>query len=86
MKLQITNDLIDLLKHKVDVVDLRSADLYIIHQIMLHKVLLYEQAKSKRVAFEVDYRKRYFDYLPILKQYHEQVRKRLAERKAKLHD
>lgn len=86
MKLQITNDLIDLLKHKVDVVDLRSADLCFIHQIMLHKVLLYERAKSERVTFEVDYRKRYFDHVPILNRYHEQVRKRLLERRAKVRD
>lgn len=86
LKLQGANDLEDLLESKVDLVDLRSADLYFIHQIMLNKVLLYEQAKSKRVAFEVEYRKRYFDHVPILKQYHEQVRKRLAERKSKFHD
>jgi len=86
MKLQMTNDLEDLLESKVDLVDLRSADLYFIHQIMLHKMLLYEQAKNKRVAFEVDYRKRYFDHMPILKQYHEQVRKRLLERRAKVRD
>jgi len=71
MKLQMTNDLEDLLESKVDLVDLRSADLYFIHQIMLHKVLLCEPVKSKRIAFEVDYRKRYFD---------------LVDRKAKSHE
>lgn len=85
LKLQMTNDLEDLLKSKVDLVDLRSADLYFIHQIMLHKVLLHEQAKSNRIAFEVDCRKRYFDHLPILKEYHQQARKRLVERQEKLH-
>lgn len=84
-KLQITNDLEDLLDSKVDLVDLRSADLFFIHQIMLHKVLVYELDKNNRVAFEVAYRKRYFDHMPILEQYYAQARKRLLERETKYH-
>lgn len=82
MKLQITNDLEELLDTKVDLVDLRSADLFFIHQVMRHKVLLLEQDTSSRIAFEVDYRKRYFDHIPILELYNRQARNRLTERKA----
>ncbi len=81
-KLQITNDLEDCLKRKIDLVDLRSADLFFIHQIMRNKVLLFERDTYGRVAFEVDYRKRYFDHMPTLKQYYRQSRKRLREREA----
>lgn len=82
IKLQITNELEELLETKVDLVDLRSADLFFIHQVMRHKVLLVEQDKSSRIAFEVDYRKRYFDHMPILELYNSQARKRLMERDA----
>ncbi|MDP3488338.1 MAG: nucleotidyltransferase domain-containing protein [Bacillota bacterium] len=82
IKLQITNELEELLETKVDLVDLRSADLFFIHQVMRHKVLLVEQDKSSRVAFEVDYRKRYFDHMPILELYNSQAHKRLMERDA----
>ena len=61
---------------------MRSADLFFIHQVMRHKVLLVEQDKSSRIAFEVDYRKRYFDHMPILELYNSQARKRLMERDA----
>ena len=52
-------------------------------QVMRHKVLLFEQDKSSRIAFEVDYRKRYFDHIPIIELYNKQARKRLMERDAK---
>ena len=81
-KLQMTNDLEDHLKTKIDLVDLRSADLVFIHQIMRNKMLLYERDTYGRVSFEVDYRKRYFDHMPILELYHRQSRKRLMEREA----
>ncbi len=42
-KLQMANDLEDHLKTKIDLVDLKSADLFLIHQIMRNKVLLYER-------------------------------------------
>lgn len=82
-KLDMTNDLEDLCAHKVDVVDLRSADLVLIHQVMLHKVLLHERDPSSRIAFEVAARKRYWDHVPILEQYHAQARERLRHREPK---
>ena len=85
LKLQIANDLEDLLGKKVDVVDLRSADLCFIRQIMLCKVLIYEQDRHDRIAFEVAYRKRYFDHLPILEQYHAKARERILRRETKHH-
>jgi uncharacterized protein len=79
-KLQIANDLEEQLKTRIDIVDLRSADLFFIHQVMKHKILLFERDAYSRVSFEVQYRKHYFDHMPIHEQYHRQSRKRLADR------
>lgn len=80
-KLQITNELEDHMKHKIDIVDLRSADIFFIHQVMKNKILLFDRHTFERVNFEVKYRKMFFDYIPIYEQYHRQSRKRLRERR-----
>lgn len=79
-KLQIANDLEEHVKKKIDIVDLRSADLFFNHQIMKNKILLYDSDTSARVAFEVENRKRFFDHMPIYEQYHRLSRIRLRER------
>lgn len=79
-KLQITNELEDHLKHKVDIVDLKSSDIFFVHQVMKNKILLLDRHPFERVAFEVKYRRIFFDYKPIYEQYHRQSRKRLRER------
>lgn len=80
-KLQIANDLENLLKTEIDVVDLRSADSFFIHQVMLDKVLIYEKDQERRVAFEVKSRREFFDRQRFYDLYHGQVRKRLRERR-----
>ncbi len=81
-KLQIANDLENDVNAKLDIVDLRSADLYFIHQVMKNKMLLFERDVHGRVSFEVKYRKYFFDHMPVYEQYHRQSRKRLKEREA----
>lgn len=80
-KLQIANELEDHIKAKTDIVDLRSAALFFIHQVMKNKILLFDRDTYGRVSFEVNYRKEFFDHLPIYEQYHRQSIKRLRERK-----
>lgn len=81
-KLQITNDLEAIILDIVDVVDLRSADRYFVHQVMKNRMLFFESDLQERVAFEVKHRKYYFDFLPLYRDYHRQSRKRLMEREA----
>lgn len=81
-KLQVANDLEDLTGLKIDVVDLGSADLLFIHQVMKNKMLLFERNTHDRVTFEVKYRKEYFDFMPVYDQYYRQARQRLKEREA----
>ena len=79
-KLQIANDLETEVKADLDIVDLRSADLFFVHQVMKNKLLLFEREINDRVSFEVEYRKRFFDLMPFYKEYHRQSRKRLGGR------
>lgn len=79
-KLTIANDLEELLHTKVDVVDLENADPFFIHQVMLHKELIYEKDIHRRVEFEVAKRRIYFDMIPFYTLYHQQALMRL-ERK-----
>ncbi|HAP31979.1 MAG TPA: hypothetical protein DCQ14_02840 [Firmicutes bacterium] len=80
-KLQLTNELEDLMKHKIDIVDLRSADPFFVHQVMKNKILVFDRHIFERVAFEVNCRKMFFDFMPIHEQYQRQARKRLRERR-----
>ncbi len=79
-KLQMANDLETIIGMKIDLVDLRSAELFFVHQVMKEKILLFEQDLSSRVYFEVNSRKNYFDHMLFYQQYHRQARKRLLER------
>lgn len=76
-KLEIANDLEDVLKRKVDIVDLDNADLYFIHQVMLNKEIVFDRDIDRRVSFEVDKRRKYFDMKRFYDLYHRQALKRL---------
>ncbi len=79
-KLELANDLEDLLKTKVDIVDLENADLYFIHQVMLNKEIILDKDTDRRVSFEVKKRRAYFDMKYFYDLYHEQALKRLEEK------
>ena len=83
-KLEITNDLEDLLGISVDVIDLESADLFFIHQVMLNKRILTDKNIARRVIFEVEKRREYFDRKSFYDVYHSQALKRLEEKKEKI--
>ncbi len=79
-KLEIANDLEDKLKTKVDIVDLENADLYFIHQVMLNKEVVLDRDIHRRVSFEVEKRRKYFDKKHFYDLYHGQALKRLEEK------
>ncbi len=79
-KLAMANELESLLGIKVDMVDLEEAYLYFIHQLLLNKVLSVEKDLNKRVEFEVNSRRKYFDMLPFYNLYNAQAMKRLDRR------
>jgi len=80
LKLDMSGELEEIFGSKVDIVDLESADLYFVHQILLNKILIHEKDVHKRVEFEVKSRRGYFDMLPFYKLYHSQAMERLERR------
>lgn len=84
-KLGIVNDLEEIFNkrgHKIrfDVVDIKSADLFFIHQIMKNKRIIVDKDPHYRVEFEVTYRRNFFDLRDFYELYHKQVLRRLKER------
>ena len=75
--MEIANDLEDVLKRKVDIVDLDNADLYFIHQVMLNKEIVFDRDIDRRVSFEADKRRKYFDMKRFYDLYHRQALKGL---------
>lgn len=67
-------------KARFDVVDLKSADPFFVHQIMKNKCLIIDKDPHYRVEFEVAYRKNFFDLQGFYDLYHKQALKRLKER------
>ncbi|MCW3490013.1 type VII toxin-antitoxin system MntA family adenylyltransferase antitoxin [Dethiobacter alkaliphilus] len=62
LRLKVTDQLALALSSDVDLVDLSSAPLSLLHQIMRDGILIFERSKSARVAFEVSSRREYFDF------------------------
>jgi len=79
-KLELANDLEEILRTKVDIVDLENADLYFIHQVMLNKEIVLDRDINRRVSFEVEKRRKYFDRKYFYDLYHSQALKRLEEK------
>ena len=67
-------------KARFDVVDLNSANLFFIHQLMKNKQLIIDKDPHYRVEFEVAYRRNFFDLQGFYDLYHKQALKRLKER------
>jgi len=83
IRLEITNDLEELLGQRVDIVDMESADLFFLHQLMLNKQLLVDHDQRRRVVFEIAKRRDYFDRKRYYKEYHGQALKRLEMMRSK---
>ena len=76
-RLEMLDELTGILKAKVDLVDLESAPLRLIRQIMLGKVLLIDKDLDRRVLFEVTRRRDYFDNVRFYEQYDKNAVKRI---------
>ena len=63
IQLKIMSDLELLLKKRVDVILLNSADLILEHQIRKHGKVLIDNNPKVRVTYELDARKKYFDFI-----------------------
>ncbi|MEZ4226966.1 MAG: nucleotidyltransferase domain-containing protein [Polyangiaceae bacterium] len=58
-----------LFERPVEIVDLETAPVDLVHRILSDGILVHESDPSKRVAVETRRRAEYFDLLPILKEY-----------------
>lgn len=63
IQLKIMSDLELLLKKRVDVVLLNSADPILEHQVRKHGKVLIDKNPKVRITYEVEARKKYFDYI-----------------------
>lgn len=69
------------LKHRVqtEVRILNHLPLSVIGRILGESILIYSRVEEKRVAFETQVRKAYFDFLPVIRQYRQTYRERMLE-------
>jgi predicted nucleotidyltransferase len=70
----VAADLEALLGCPVDLVVLNTSPVDLVHRVLRDGILLVENDRSARVAFEVRARDQYFDLLPHLQRYRRQVR------------
>jgi predicted nucleotidyltransferase len=61
--------LAEALRAPVDLVVMNTAPVDLVHRILRDGELVLETDRSRRIAFEVQARNRYFDLLPILQRY-----------------
>ncbi len=70
---QVRGDIERLLEVTVDVVDLRSAPVDLVHRVLREGVLLLDRDPEERAAYEVAARNAYFDLLPYIEAYRASV-------------
>ena len=78
MGFELQDKLEHALRLPVDLIVLNHARPELIHSILQDGQLLYDDAPSIRVAFEVKARREYFDVLPYLREYRDLTGKRPA--------
>ena len=64
----------ELVKRPVDVIDLARSPLILQSQVLKYGFLLYEGDRKARIAYEVDFRRKYFDFKPL---WEEHARRRI---------
>ncbi len=67
------------LQHKVDLVILNKAPLYLAHQIISEGILVFSRCNRKRTDFHFRTVRDYLDFKPYIKVQNEYLRKRLSE-------
>lgn len=69
LPLDLADQLSRQLGRAVQVVDVGRAPADLVHRVLRDGVLLVDRDRSRRVRFEVDARNRYFDMVPIWREY-----------------
>jgi predicted nucleotidyltransferase len=67
-------DLAERFARRVQIIVMNQAPADLVHRILRDGILVLEPDKSRRIAFEVQARNRYFDLLPMLREYRKQAR------------
>ncbi|MHB1337099.1 MAG: type VII toxin-antitoxin system MntA family adenylyltransferase antitoxin [Candidatus Humimicrobiaceae bacterium] len=78
--LEFVLELENILGEKIDIIDIENADPFFIHQVMLGKIIVIDKDTERRVSFEVDKRRTFFDMQPFYELYYSQSVKRLKEK------
>ncbi len=79
IQLRIMSDLEILLKNRVDVVLLGFADPILEHQVRKHGKVLIDKTPTVRIAYEVDARKKYFDFIYRHNNYMKALKNRILQ-------
>lgn len=66
-------DLASALGREVQLVVIDWAPVDLVHRVLRDGILLVDRDRSARIRFEVEARNRYFDMLPILREYRRQI-------------
>jgi len=78
--LEFALDLENILGKKIDIIDMENADPFFIHQVMLGKIIIIDKDTERRVSFEVEKRRTFFDLQPFYELYYTQSVKRLKDK------
>lgn len=78
--LEFALELENILGKKIDIIDIENADPFFIHQVMLGKIIVVDNDTERRVSFEVDKRRTFFDMQPFYELYYARSVERLKEK------
>lgn len=74
LPLALQAELASAIGREVEVVVMDWAPVDLVHRVMREGVLILDRDRSARIRFEVDARNRYWDLLPVLREYRRQAR------------
>jgi len=78
--LEFALELENILGKKIDIINIENADPFFIHQVMLDKIIVIDKDTERRVSFEVDKRRTFFDMQPFYELYYSKSVERLKEK------
>ncbi|MHB8279504.1 MAG: type VII toxin-antitoxin system MntA family adenylyltransferase antitoxin [Candidatus Humimicrobiaceae bacterium] len=78
--LEFALELENILGKKIDIIDIENADPFFIHQVMLGKIIIIDKDTERRVSFEVDKRRTFFDMQPFYELYYAKSVERFKEK------
>lgn len=78
---KFTEDIQLILNKKVDICDMRQADLLFAYRALSEGILIYTSKQDERIEFEVDLMRRYFDLKSFFDEYYDTISKLAREGK-----